>query len=175
MWLFILMELTAFGLFFLTFSVTQNLNTAMFQAGQATLHPLIGLICTLALITSSYFVALSLIKVKLDDSKGARNRLWIALAIACIYIVAKMWEYIQLGQLGYDLSTNTFYTLYFFTTAFHFMHVILGMVILTYMAIRAGKNAYSSHDHDGFEAGACYWHMVDLVWVILFPLIYIIH
>lgn len=169
------MELTVFALFFVTFSVTQHLNRELFLAGQASLHPLVGLICTLALLTSGYLVALAVNRIKHNDAIAAKRRLWWALIIASIYIVAKYWEYDQLLQLGYNLSTNTFYTLYFFTTGFHFMHVVLGMVILSYMAIQAGKGAYSAEDHDGFEAGACYWHMVDLVWVILFPIIYIIH
>ena len=127
---FILMELTVFALFFISFSVTQHINKALFQAGQATLHPVIGIICTLALITSSYLVALAVIQVKQNAAIAARHRLWMALAVASIYILAKSWEYRVLGQEGYGLSTNTFYTLYFFSTAFHFMHVILGMIIL---------------------------------------------
>jgi nitric oxide reductase NorE protein len=55
------------------------------------------------------------------------------------------------------------------------MHVLLGMIILAYMAFRANKNEYNANNSSGFEAGASYWHMVDLVWIIVFFLIYIIH
>jgi nitric oxide reductase NorE protein len=174
MWFFIMIELTTFTLFFIAFAIADNLNVAQFHAGKATLDPIIGLVCTIALITSSYFAALAVIQIKLDNPVGAKYRLWLALFMALIYVVAKLWEYVHLFGLGYELSTNTFYTLYFFTTFFHFMHVLLGMIILIYMSVRTTKNVYTSKDHDGFEAGVCYWHMVDLVWVILFPLIYII-
>jgi nitric oxide reductase NorE protein len=87
----------------------------------------------------------------------------------------KLSEYTALAQHGYDLSSNTFYTLYFFITGFHFMHVLLGMVILTYMAVNAKNKRYLASKLSGFEAGAAYWHMIDLIWVIIFFLIYIIH
>jgi nitric oxide reductase NorE protein len=175
MWFFILMELTVFAIFFIGFAVTKNLNPILFQQGQATLHPLVGLLCTLSLITSSYFVALAMSNIKQNNQRAAKQALWLSLLVASIYLVAKIWEYIQLGQAGMGLSSNTFYTLYFFITFFHFMHVLLGMVILIYMARQTGKNVYTESNHDGFEAGTCYWHMVDLVWVILFPIIYVIH
>lgn len=174
MWLFILMELTVFAIFFIGFAVTQGLKPELFATGKATLHPIAGLLCTLTLITSSYFVALAVIKVKQGAQRQSTALLGAALVMAGVYLITKLWEYSQLGAAGYGLSTNTFYTLYFFTTFFHLMHVVLGMIILSYMAFRARKGAYSE-EHDGFEAGASYWHMVDLVWIILFPLFYIIH
>jgi nitric oxide reductase NorE protein len=62
---------------------------------------------------------------------------------------------------------------YLSLTFFHFMHVILGMVILAAVAVKAGRGGYSREDHVGVETGASYWHMVDLVWLILFPLVYV--
>ncbi len=92
-----------------------------------------------------------------------------------IYIVSKSWEYLALFELGIGLSTSTFYTLYFFITGFHFMHVLMGMIILAYMGKQANKSKYSSNNCSGFEAGASYWHMIDLLWVIIFFLVYVIH
>lgn len=175
MWVFILMELTVFALFFVSFAVIKSLEPEMFKLGQDTLHPVIGVTCTLALITSSYFVALAVISIKQSESKKTQRWLTVSILTACIYLVAKTWEYIELGSTGFDLSTNIFYTFYFFTTFFHFMHVILGMIILIYLTVQTSKDTYSSDNHDGFEAGACYWHMVDLVWIILFPIIYVVH
>jgi nitric oxide reductase NorE protein len=71
------------------------------------------------------------------------------------------------------LSTNTFYMFYISLTFFHFMHVILGMVILTAIWLQARKGAYTSQNSHGLESGAAYWHMVDLLWIILFPLVYV--
>jgi nitric oxide reductase NorE protein len=174
MWLFILMELTVFAIFFISFATTQNFYPDMFGAGKASLHSLAGLICTLALITSSYFVALAGIRLRQGHQSHCSMFLAAALMAATVYLTTKFWEYSQLIEAGYNLSTNTFYTLYFFITFFHLMHVVLGMVILGYMLHRTRQGAYASGEHSGFESGASYWHMVDLVWIILFPIIYVI-
>ena len=173
MWFFILAELSVFGVFFISFAVTEQLNTALFVDGKAQLHTVSGLINTIALITSSLFVALSVQTLKVQQTKKTVTHIALALAFACVYLVVKMWEYNALFEQGITLETNTFFTLYFLITAFHFMHVILGMVILVFVAIKAWQNGYRD-DISGFESGAAYWHMVDLVWIILFPLIYVI-
>lgn len=175
MWVFIVMELTVFAIFFIAFAVTQRIKSDMFIDGKATLSASIGLWCTLALIVSSYFVALGVAAVKKGHNRLASRQLVFAMLSATVYLVLKLIEYTTLAELGFDLTTNTFYTLYFFITGFHYMHVLLGMIILAYMAIQARKNIYSATDCSGFEAGASYWHMVDLVWIIVFFLIYIIH
>ena len=175
MWFFILMELTVFAIFFIGFAVAERLNPELFAGGRENLHLWVGLVCTLALVISSYFVALAVLRVRENNNPAAKNYLLLALLFACVYLGVKLWEYSQLIELGYGLSTDTFYTLYFFTTAFHFMHVLLGMIILAYMANKAGKGAYSPLACQGFEAGAAYWHMVDLVWILLFFLVYIVH
>ncbi len=175
MWFFILAELSVFALFFIGFAVAENLNETMFLQGKAHLHKVAGLINTLALITSSFAVALALQALHQGKEKIAARRLLYALAIACIYIVTKLWEYQALFDQGIDIETNTFFTLYFLITAFHFMHILLGMVILAYMTKQAFQEAYLANENiSGFEAGASYWHMVDMLWIILFPLIYII-
>lgn len=173
MWFFILAELTVFAIFFISFAVTEQLNPEMFRQGKAQLHPMAGLINTLALITSSFFVALALCAIQQGKNKVSVKWLITAQLFAVIYLVVKAWEYQSLFTLGFELETNTFFTLYFLITAFHFLHVILGMFILSFITIRAYKGAYRDN-HSGFEAGASYWHMVDLLWIILFPLIYVI-
>lgn len=174
MWFFILAELTVFAIFFIGFAVSEQLNSEMFTEGKAHLHQTSGLINTLALITSSFLVALAL--QAMHDAKGklAAKFLISAKVVACIYIVVKIWEYMSLFEKGFDIETNSFFTLYFMITFFHLMHVLLGMVILTYIMLKAAKNGYNASNISGFEAGASYWHMVDMLWIILFPLIYVI-
>ena len=107
-WIFILAELTVFAALFLVFSISKSLNVEMFADGQATLHPIMGLINTLALITSSYFVA----KAVLLASQGQLNKsalwIWFAIATALIYIVTKCLEYQSLMELGYNLRTVSY-------------------------------------------------------------------
>jgi len=174
MWFFILAELTVFAIFFIGFAVSEQLNTDIFAEGKAQLHQTSGLINTIALITSSFFVALALSAMNKAKPKKAVFLLLTAKAFALIYIAVKIWEYLSLFELGITIETNTFFTLYFLITAFHLMHVLLGMVILSFIAHSAWQGKYHNKDLCGFEAGASYWHMVDLLWIILFPLIYVI-
>lgn len=185
-WFFICAELMVFAIFFIGYSWMKSRNPELFDAGQQTLHPIAGLINTIALITSSYVVALSVIMAKKGNLKYCKAGLWLSVLIAFIYVFSKLWEYSALAELGYGLSTNNFYMFYFFTTGFHFMHVLLGMVILAIIAITlkqpgdqdqsltAEQQEKHSHQLSTLESGASYWHMVDLVWIILFPLIYVI-
>lgn len=173
MWMFILVELTVFAIFFIGFAVTEQLNQQMFIQGKAQLHTLSGVFNTLALITSSLFVALGLSALHSKKKKQIALHLSLALVFALIYLCVKGWEYQSLFSKGIDIETNTFFTLYFLITAFHFLHVVLGMIILGFMLVKTLTNGYQG-DYSGFEAGACYWHMVDMVWIILFPLIYVI-
>ena len=175
MWAFIVMELTVFAIFLVGFAVTQRLYPQMFSLGRSTLDISVGLFCTLSLIISSYFVALAVHAIKRSNHLQAMRMLIFALLTATVYLGLKLSEYSALADLSYGLSSNTFYTLYFFITGFHFMHVLLGMVILAYMANKARRNGYAKEDYSGFESGAAYWHMIDLVWVNVFFLIYIIH
>lgn len=174
MWFFILAELTVFAILFIGFAVAEQLNPEMFIAGKAKLHQTAGLVNTLTLITSSFFVALALNAMHKGDGKKSALLLVVAKLVACVYLVVKVWEYLSLFSQNIDIETNTFFTLYFMITFFHLMHILLGMVILGFIAVKAAKNEYSTSNISGFESGASYWHMVDMLWIILFPLIYVI-
>ncbi|MDP7591226.1 MAG: cytochrome c oxidase subunit 3 family protein [Litorilituus sp.] len=174
MWFFILAELTVFAILFIGFAIAEQHQSDVFSLGKTQLHQMSGLINTLALITSSYFVAIALRAMHLEQGKKSASLLVVAKFFACIYIGVKVWEYLTLLNQGIDIETNTFFTLYFMITCFHLMHVLLGMVILFFVAIKAAKGGYDKNNISGFESGASYWHMVDLLWIILFPLIYVI-
>jgi nitric oxide reductase NorE protein len=174
MWFFILAELTVFAIFFVGFAISEQMHNEIFTQGKAQLHQTSGLINTISLLTSSLFVALALSAIKKAQSKEAVILLLTAKFFALIYISVKIWEYLSLFEQGITIETNTFFTLYFLITAFHLMHVVLGMVIISFIAHSAWQRKYNNSNLSGFEAGASYWHMVDLLWIILFPLIYVI-
>ena len=174
-WIFILAELAVFALFFASYAFTRMGDVALFNEYQATLDTNAALVNTLALITSSYFVVRAIAAIR-EDQRGTSVR-WLlgALAMGGLFLVVKSAEYVHHFSEGVRLSTNTFYMFYLSLTFFHFMHVILGLVILVVLwaGMRAGR--YGPQDMNGLESGAAYWHMVDLVWLILFPLVYVIH
>ncbi|MEH6826266.1 MAG: cytochrome c oxidase subunit 3 family protein [Motiliproteus sp.] len=174
MWFFILAELSVFALMFILFSWMRASDRELFLAGQQLLHPMAGLINTLVLLSASALVAQGVIANRSDQKRNAARWLYAATLVALIYVAVKCWEYWQLGSAGYGLHGDTFFMGYFLLTGFHFLHVVLGMLILSFMARKLQRGGYGQQDADGLEAGACYWHMVDLLWIILFPLVYVI-
>lgn len=172
-WIFILAELTVFAIFFAAYAFTRMSNPELFNSYQATLDRGAALTNTLALITSSYFVVRALAAIRVGE--GGRCARWLGLAIlmGLVFLGVKGLEYAHHFGLGITLSTNRFYMFYLSLTFFHFMHVILGLVILLAVALKARKGDYDAQEHTGVETGASYWHMVDLVWLILFPLVYV--
>ncbi len=174
MWFFIFMELLVFGIAFISYAVVRLQNIEMFNTFQLTLNTELGAANTMLLITSSYFVVRAVHAIKLNKVRNCYYWLYAAIAGGAGFLILKTFEYQDKFSAGINLSTNTFYMFYLSLTMFHFLHVILGMIILLAVAVKAQGGAYSAEDHNGVESGASYWHMVDLVWIILFPLVYII-
>jgi len=174
-WFFIFAELLAFGVFFVAYAFARAHNVALFDESQQHLDITSGAVNTLVLITSSYFMVRAVAAIKLGFARGCAR--WIAAAIGLggVFLAIKLVEFHDKFSAGISLSTNTFYMFYLSLTIFHFMHVILGMVILAAVMLKAKRGGYSAQDHTGVETGASYWHMVDLLWIILFPLVYVIH
>jgi nitric oxide reductase NorE protein len=174
-WFFILAELLAFGVFFVAYAFSRANNVELFNAEQVALDRNAGAINTVLLLTSSFLV------VRAVQSAGAglgkRAAPWLAGAFACGagFIVVKLFEYAEKLAAGVSLSSSTFHMFYLSLTFFHFMHVILGLIILAALWNGARKGRYGPDNMNGLETGAAYWHMIDLVWLILFPLIYVMH
>ncbi len=173
-WFFIFMELLVFAIAFIAYAITRAQNLELFNEFQLTLNKEFGAINTILLITSSYFVIRAVHAIKLDKVKSCITNFNISLLFGAGFLLLKSLEYYDKFSAGITLSTNTFYMFYLSLTMFHFLHVILGMIILFAVVFKAKRGHYSAADHFGVESGASYWHMVDLVWIILFPLVYII-
>jgi nitric oxide reductase NorE protein len=101
------------------------------------------------------------------------NWLWGALLLGGVFIGIKIIEFYDKFSAGISMSTNNFYMFYLSLTFFHFMHVLMGMIILASIIVKARRGAYNAHQYTGVETGASFWHMVDFLWIILFPLIYV--
>lgn len=173
LWIFILAELLVFAVFFASYAFTRMNHVELFNQYQATLNRDAALVNTLALLTSSYFVMRGVVAAREGANDVCARWLWAALGMGAVFLVVKSVEYAHHLDAGVSLSSNTFYMFYLSLTFFHFLHVILGMVILAAVALKARAGGYSREDHVGVESGASYWHMVDLVWLILFPLVYV--
>lgn len=172
-WLIILAELLTFGILFLCYAFARSQDVALFNASQLTLNLNSGALNTVLLITGSWCVVHAVEAVQEDKSgRGAR---WLVAALACGFGFAglKVIEFSAKLEAGIDLSTNTFYMFYLLLTGFHFLHVIAAMVFLSLLLVKTMQGAYGRHDYHALETGAAFWHMVDLLWIVLFPLVYV--
>ncbi|AHZ67534.1 NirO [Pseudomonas mandelii JR-1] len=174
MWFFILAELSVFAILILAFAVTQALKPQMFSESRLLLNTSTGLAMTLSLLTAGLFAALAQEQVRRSRPRHGAVFLLMALLAASVYVVLKLTEYRHLLASGLGMEHNTFFTLYWILTGFHFLHVLLGMVILGWLAERCRRGLYDASKRSGFESGVLYWHMVDLIWVMLFPLVYVL-
>ncbi|MBV4474874.1 cytochrome c oxidase subunit 3 [Pseudomonas botevensis] len=174
MWFFMLAELSVFALLILAFAVTQAIKPQMFSDSRLLLDTSTGLAMTLGLLTAGLFAALALEQVRHSRPRRGAALLLGALLAASVYVVLKLSEYRHLLASGLGLEHNTFFTLYWILTGFHFLHVLLGMVILGWLAERCRRGGFDADKRSGLESGVLYWHMVDLVWVVLFPLVYVL-
>jgi nitric oxide reductase NorE protein len=180
-WIIIYVELLTFGLFFVGYAFSRRADVELFNTSQLMLNQTSGFINTFILITSSYFVAKGVANMRAmtQENHTQANQeasKWLKFAMACgvAFLMIKISEFYHIFAQGINLSTNKFFMFYLLLTMFHFMHVFLGTIILFNIHQRTKVLGYTPEDYRGFESGASYWHMVDLLWIVLFPLVYII-
>lgn len=166
MWVLILSELVVFGLLLGAFGIARIVHRADFAAGQAQLESLLAFVNTLVLIASGWLAARAVASARAGARRAAQRRLAGAMLLGGAFIAVKGHEYAGEFANGLDPETSPFATLYLLLTGFHLLHVGLGIVILAVVARHAGP--------DDVETGTAFWHMVDLVWLMMFPVIYLV-
>lgn len=164
MWILILGELAVFGAFFIGFAVARALDPETFATSQAHLDRLLGGVNTMVLITSGWLVAVAV--HRRARNQGHRAFMLAAMAVGLVFLGIKAVEYADKAAQGLGPETDMFFQLYYLMTGFHALHVVLGLIIL---GIVTWRNSL-----DNMETGAAFWHMVDLIWVLLYPLIYLL-
>jgi nitric oxide reductase NorE protein len=164
-WVLIVSELLVFGAGLLVFMSLRAADPESFAASQDMLSRAMGAFNTVVLVTSGYFAAMASRHAGIDTRK---TRLWLsgAFALGVVFLVIKFMEYAEKARHGINIETNEFFTFYYLLTGFHAMHVIAGLVIFALLIWKPARNT--------IEAGVSFWHMVDLVWVLLFPIIYLV-
>jgi nitric oxide reductase NorE protein len=176
-WIIIYVELITFAALFIGYAFARRADVELFNQSQLLLDQRSGFINTLILITSSYFVVKAIQVIKTIDNEKASilSSRWLlaAIGLGSSFIVIKTIEFSDKFDQGINLSTNTFFMFYILLTGFHFMHLLLGLIILYAVYKKTKMGGYSKQDYRGMETGASYWHLVDILWIVLFPLIYI--
>jgi nitric oxide reductase NorE protein len=172
MWFFIVGDLIIFGLYFLIYMGYRGEQQGLFLDGQRHLNTGIGVLNTIVLLTSSLFVALGTVAARESKSGEAGRLFGAALAIGATFPVLKLFEWIPEIIAGLTPGANLFFTFYYVMTGLHLCHVLLGLVILGFVVHEVRSEQQPSI---GFvETGAMYWHMVDLLWLLVFALFYLV-
>ncbi len=185
MWLFLATEVLLFAALFAGYAVYRYLYAPAFAEASRGLQTWIGLVNTLVLVTSSLTVALGLDGMAKGKPRRTRALFLVSVGLALLFLFFKYIEYahhFRTGELpgrfyGGEIpgpGAPTFFTLYFMITGLHGIHVIIGATVLTVVGLRAGAGAYSPEYHVPVELAGLYWHLVDIIWIFVFPLIYLI-
>lgn len=173
-WIFILGDMTLYCGLFISFMVDRTKDVELFNHCSSTLHPNIGGINMLLLLVSSLAVALGVRAVR-EKITEKRAPMLFTLAFLCGigFVVNKYFEYSGLAGVGITPFTNPFYIWYYILTLLHLTHLLAGMGVLIFLFNVGRKCRHDEIDVRGLESGACFWHTVDLLWVVLFPLLYL--
>lgn len=173
LWIIIFLELITFGMGLISFAFYSNEDPMLFHTSRLTLNKTYGIINTLLLLTSGFFMAEAVKNVKQTNLKKASFYIKLTQLGGFLFIVLKATEYYQKANAGIGLSTNLFYTYYWLLTAFHLVHVIVGLVILMIVFAGISKNK-TTVNLENIESGAAFWHMCDLIWLLIFPVFYLL-
>ncbi len=186
MWLFLSTEILLFAGLFCGYSVYRFEFPLAFQEASRHINLTLGTINTVVLITSSFTVALAIHFVKIDKQKLAVFCLALTILMALGFLGIKSVEYLEKFREGaypgkyYRFEevripgAAMYFTLYFLMTGLHALHIIIGMTVLAILAVKTWRGAYGSDYYTGLEMGGLYWHLVDLIWIFLYPLLYLI-
>ena len=176
-WVFIFADMCAFAVFFLLFTFGRIAQPELYEASRQQLDLSLGLVNTLILLSSGAFMAAAARLARADDWHGAQRSLILTLAVGSLFGVSKAFEWAAKFEHGIGLTTNEFFTYYFVFTGIHFLHFVLGLGVLAVLIARSYGGESSGGGKVGqlrwIEAGGAYWHMVDLLWIVLFAMIYL--
>ncbi len=186
MWLFLVTEVLMFGGLFVAYGIFRGLYPEMFHEAHHHLAVKMGAINTVVLITSSLTMALAVNSTQKGRRDHAITYLVLTILFACCFLVVKYFEYSHKFHDGLlpgafftnselkDPKSSLFFSLYFMMTGLHGIHVILGMGVIAWVLKRTVRGEFSPHYYTPVELVGFYWHFVDLVWIYLFPLLYLV-
>ena len=174
-WIFILGDMTLYTALFASFMFERARDVELFNQCAGTLHTNFGAINTLLLLTSSLFVALG-VRALREQIKPELARVLFVGSLICGFgfVVIKYFEYSDLLRAGHYPAANLFYMYYYVLTGIHLTHLLAGMLVLLYMWRVSSKGFCEPEEIGGIENGASFWHAVDLLWIVLFPLLYLV-
>lgn len=173
-WVFVLGDMTVFALFFATFMYSRGKNPQAFAAGHADLHVALGTVNTVLLLSSSLMVAIGVQRVLGGRHRDATRLFTGALGCGAGFVAVKAIEWTQLFRAGKGVGSGEYFSYYFVFTGIHLLHVLIGLAILGRLVLLTRRPALEGKQRQLCETGGIFWHMVDLLWVVLFALFYLV-
>jgi nitric oxide reductase NorE protein len=173
-WVFLFGDMLVFGVFFVTFMVERAKAPGVFDASRTSLHIGVGVINTLVLLTSSLCIVVALGAVRTGAKSIAAKAVCVAIGCSALFIGLKVFEYVALATTGRGPGANDFFLYYFILTGLHLFHVCVGMGVLAFLLSQTRRDELSDTRMSAVESGACFWHLVDLLWIVLFALLYLV-
>ena len=173
-WVMILGDMTNFMVGFAYYGYLRNDNLTLFRQSQETLSIPIGATNSLIMLLSSWLMVFALASARAGRLKPASNLVLATLVCGLVFTALKAWEFISKAEQGINFLTNDFYTLYYTLTGLHFTHVVLGIGVLAYFSYALRSKKWTEKNLFYFETSAIYWHMVDLLWIVIFTLVYLL-
>lgn len=173
-WVFLFGDMLVFGAFFVTFLVERSTAPDVFDTARTTLHIGVGVLNTLVLLTSSLCVVLALNAMRAEARPIATRAVAAAMVFGLVFIALKVFEYVSLATAGHGPGANHFYLYYFILTGLHLFHVCLGLGALSFVLSQTRRAELTATRTALVEGGACFWHLVDLLWIFLFALLYLV-
>lgn len=186
MWVFLVTEILFFGGLFVAYIVYRAWHPDLFLMAAQELDTMMGAVNTVVLIGSSLTMALAIRAAQLNQQKNIVMYLLITIGLALTFMVIKYFEYTHKFDLGiypgeyytYDGIAHPkaaiFFSIYYMMTALHGIHVIIGVGLMVYLLVKVRQNTYNAEYYTPIEITGLYWHLVDIVWIFLFPLLYLI-
>ena len=171
MWVMVLGDFVFFGAYFIIFMIHRAMAPELFLQSQQHLNLTIGVVNTLVLLTSSWFIVRSVATARSGDYQGAVRLTYLGGACGVLFIAIKAYEWSAEIAAGHTMPANEFFLFYYMLTGVHLFHVGLGLLILG-IVVRELRNPRKRRV-SMVESGATYWHMVDLLWIVIFGLLYV--
>jgi nitric oxide reductase NorE protein len=171
MWAFVLGDLLIFGVYFVIFMVARAREQEVFLQSQQHLNQNIGVLNTLVLLASSWFVARGVQAARAGDHGRAMRLTSYGGACGVLFLLVKVFEWSTEISQGHTLASNGFFAFYFVLTGVHLLHVVMGLIVVG-VVLRELRNPALCRV-SVVETGAVYWHMVDLLWLAVFALLYV--
>jgi nitric oxide reductase NorE protein len=173
-WVFVLIDMCFFGIIFASFAYERAGAADLFFRAQRSLDVRLGLINTVLLLTSSWLVALATNAAPHKTRREIRGLFGAAALCGAAFAAIKISEYVNLVAADFSPVTNDFFMFYFFVTFIHLVHVLAGVVVLTVVIRKRGEDSLLERERKWADSAAAYWHMVDLLWVIIFSMLYLV-